>query len=148
MTAETGLPGFPEVATACQHGQPSYTTPCPSNARIDCSRYCKSLSSTHSLVCRALSAALIIQWSSISVAAMWFLSGDMLLVIKQRGFFLPFGHSLSSPATSFLFTHRLFTFKEGLVQFACAEATLTTNACGHGCSICWTYGQVDVCQSC
>ena len=99
-------PGRPAFRKWRQHAnmERSHTTLCPSNARIGYSRYCKSSCGTHSLV-------LIIQWSSIIVAAIWSLSGDALL------------HDFST-STSFVFTHRQFSFKEGLLQFACAEATL------------------------
>ena len=167
MTARPGLPGFPEVATACQVGQLSHTILYPSNERADYSRYCKSSNGIRSLVCRVLRGVLIMQWFSIIVVIIWFLSGVAQLAIKQRGFFLQSDRGFSSPATSFAFTHLQPFFKEGLVQFACVEVMLifvslwhmsqwsliakrsglTMNACGHGYSICWTHCRVDVCQS-
>ena len=140
-------PGRPAFRKWRQHAnmERSHTTLCPSNARIGYSRYGKSSCGAHSLV-------LIIQWSSIIVAAIWFLSGDALL------------HDFST-STSFVFTHRQFSLKGccsslaqrrlllwRLCQWSLIAKptglTMIMNICGHGCSICWTHCHIDVCQFC
>ena len=159
MTAKPGLPGFPEVATACQHGRLSHTILYPSRLQQILQEFkwysFVGLQGTqkrtdHAVVQYHCGSHMVFEWGCTA--------GD-----KAAGVLRAIRSRLSNPATSFVFTHRQFSSKEGSVQFACVEemlifmcqwnviakrSGLTTNDCGHGSSIWWTHCQIDVCQSC